>query len=85
MGSSNTGVKDDSTTDADTSTGDLPASNSGTFSEGEKVLAYHGPRIYEAKVSFFCLFSRLFDFFFLYFIVFYRSVAPFFAACSLTN
>ncbi|XP_019076604.1 protein MRG1 isoform X6 [Vitis vinifera] len=51
MGSSNTGVKDDSTTDADTSTGDLPASNSGTFSEGEKVLAYHGPRIYEAKVQ----------------------------------
>ncbi|XP_034689471.1 protein MRG1 isoform X5 [Vitis riparia] len=51
MGSSNTGVKDDSTTDADTSTGDIPASNSGTFSEGEKVLAYHGPRIYEAKVQ----------------------------------
>ncbi|KAK9284455.1 hypothetical protein L1049_023628 [Liquidambar formosana] len=49
MGSSNTGAKDDSTTDGDTSSGDPPASNSGAFSEGEKVLAYHGPRIYEAK------------------------------------
>ncbi|KAF5961367.1 hypothetical protein HYC85_002576 [Camellia sinensis] len=45
MGSS----KDDSATDADNSGGNLPASNSSIFSEGEKVLAYHGPRIYEAK------------------------------------
>jgi hypothetical protein len=41
--------KDDSTTDGDTSSGDTPPSNSGVYSEGEKVLAYHGPRIYEAK------------------------------------
>ncbi|THG09358.1 hypothetical protein TEA_020308 [Camellia sinensis var. sinensis] len=45
MGSS----KDDSATDADNSGGNLPASNSSIFAEGEKVLAYHGPRIYEAK------------------------------------
>ncbi|GMP27880.1 hypothetical protein CsSME_00003677 [Camellia sinensis var. sinensis] len=47
MGSS----KDDSATDADNSGGNLPASNSSIFAEGEKVLAYHGPRIYEAKVQ----------------------------------
>ncbi|XP_057482578.1 protein MRG1-like isoform X3 [Actinidia eriantha] len=47
MGSS----KDDSATDGDNSGGDLPDSNSSLFSEGEKVLAYHGPRIYEAKVQ----------------------------------
>ncbi|CAK9167104.1 unnamed protein product [Ilex paraguariensis] len=42
--------KDDSATAGDdSSAGDLPDSNSGLFSEGEKVLAYHGPRIYEAK------------------------------------
>ncbi|PON46366.1 MRG [Trema orientale] len=43
--------KDDSTTDGDTSGGDAPPSKSSLFSEGEKVLAYHGPRIYEAKVQ----------------------------------
>lgn len=47
MGSS----KDDSATDGDNSGGELPGSNSSLFSEGEKVLAYHGPRIYEAKVQ----------------------------------
>uniref|UniRef100_A0A5B7BHC3 Putative mortality factor 4-like protein 1 isoform X3 n=1 Tax=Davidia involucrata TaxID=16924 RepID=A0A5B7BHC3_DAVIN len=47
MGSS----KDDSATDGDNSSGDLPDSNSSLFSDGEKVLAYHGPRIYEAKVQ----------------------------------
>lgn len=51
MGSSNTGTKENSTTDGDNSGGDPPASSSGVFSEGEKVLAYHGPRIYEAKVQ----------------------------------
>ncbi|KAF7130805.1 hypothetical protein RHSIM_Rhsim10G0111800 [Rhododendron simsii] len=45
MGSS----KDDSATDGDNSGGELPDSDSSLFSEGEKVLAYHGPRIYEAK------------------------------------
>ncbi|KAI4315009.1 hypothetical protein L6164_027862 [Bauhinia variegata] len=44
--------KDDSTTDGDTSGGDTPPSNSSRYSEGEKVLAYHGPRIYEAKAPF---------------------------------
>ncbi|KAK4262347.1 hypothetical protein QN277_027917 [Acacia crassicarpa] len=43
--------KDDSTTDGDTSGGNTPPSNSSLYSEGEKVLAYHGPRIYEAKVQ----------------------------------
>ncbi|WVZ24167.1 hypothetical protein V8G54_002711 [Vigna mungo] len=41
--------KDDSATSADASAGDVQPSNSGVYSEGEKVLAYHGPRIYEAK------------------------------------
>lgn len=49
MGTSNT-VKDESATDGDDTSGD-PPSNSSLFSEGEKVLAYHGPRIYEAKVQ----------------------------------
>ncbi|XP_010028169.2 protein MRG1 isoform X1 [Eucalyptus grandis] len=31
--------------------GDPPKSTSAVFSEGEKVLAFHGPRIYEAKVQ----------------------------------
>ncbi|EEF37426.1 protein MRG1 isoform X2 [Ricinus communis] len=48
MGSSS---KDDSGSDGETSSGDAPPSNSGIFSEGERVLAYHGPRIYEAKVQ----------------------------------
>lgn len=56
MGSS----KDDSATDGDNSGGELPDSDSSLFSEGEKVLAYHGPRIYEAKVSF--TFSSFFFF-----------------------
>ncbi|XP_054824616.1 protein MRG1 isoform X6 [Prosopis cineraria] len=43
--------KDESTTDGDTSGGNTPPSNSSMYSEGEKVLAYHGPRIYEAKVQ----------------------------------
>ncbi|KAI8535027.1 hypothetical protein RHMOL_Rhmol10G0143100 [Rhododendron molle] len=47
MGSS----KDDSATDGDNSGGELPDSDSSLFSEGEKVLAYHGPRIYEAKAD----------------------------------
>lgn len=57
MGSSNSGGgnKDEITMEggggakADPSAFDSPAA--GPFSEGEKVLAYHGPRIYEAKVS----------------------------------
>ncbi|XP_021642724.1 protein MRG1 isoform X2 [Hevea brasiliensis] len=48
MGSSS---KDDSGSDGEASSGDAPPSNSGLFSEGERVLAYHGPRIYEAKVQ----------------------------------
>lgn len=52
MGSSNTGVggnKDESAADGGGS-GDPPASDSPAFAEGEKVLAYHGPQLYEAKV-----------------------------------
>ncbi|KAK1589457.1 hypothetical protein Q3G72_034307 [Acer saccharum] len=48
MGSSS---KDDTTSDGDTSSRDSPPSNSSIFSESERVLAYHGPRIYEAKVQ----------------------------------
>ncbi|TYI54138.1 hypothetical protein E1A91_D11G054600v1 [Gossypium mustelinum] len=48
MGSSS---KEETATDGDTSSGDTPPSNSNLFSEGERVLAYHGPRIYEAKVQ----------------------------------
>ncbi|KAL5714070.1 hypothetical protein ACHQM5_016079 [Ranunculus cassubicifolius] len=49
MGSSNTATKDESDTDF----GDPKTSNpeSGPFVEGEKVLAYHGPCLYEAKVQ----------------------------------
>nr|XP_043614602.1 protein MRG1 [Erigeron canadensis] len=49
MGSS----KDDSVTDGDKTTANLrrAESNSKLYSDGEKVLAYHGPRIYEAKVQ----------------------------------
>lgn len=47
--------RDDSATDGDASSGgggDAPKpSNSSLYSEGEKILAYHGPRIYEAKAS----------------------------------
>ncbi|KAL8193678.1 hypothetical protein R6Q57_026370 [Mikania cordata] len=44
-------LKDDSATDADNSAANRRRANSNTkfFSDGEKVLAYHGPRIYEAK------------------------------------
>lgn len=42
---------DDSATDSEGLNGDLPDSTSAVFVEGEKVLAYHGPRIYEAKVQ----------------------------------
>ncbi|KAK3007759.1 hypothetical protein RJ639_013495 [Escallonia herrerae] len=45
MGSS----KADSASDGEDSGGHLPESSSNLFSDGEKVLAYHGPRIYEAK------------------------------------
>ncbi|CAJ2635338.1 unnamed protein product [Trifolium pratense] len=43
--------KDDSANSADASPGDVPSSDSRIYSAGEKVLAYHGPRIYEAKVQ----------------------------------
>lgn len=43
--------KDDSASDSENSSGDVPESNSTSFDEGEKVLAYHGPKIYEAKVQ----------------------------------
>ncbi|XP_061340004.1 protein MRG1 isoform X3 [Gastrolobium bilobum] len=43
--------KDDSASSGDASAGDVPPSNSSLYSDGEKVLAYHGPRIYEAKVQ----------------------------------
>nr|XP_004509101.1 protein MRG1 isoform X2 [Cicer arietinum] len=43
--------KDDSANSGDASPGDVPPSDTSTYSEGEKVLAYHGPRIYEAKVQ----------------------------------
>uniref|UniRef100_A0A7N0UDN3 Chromo domain-containing protein n=1 Tax=Kalanchoe fedtschenkoi TaxID=63787 RepID=A0A7N0UDN3_KALFE len=44
--------RDESSDEGDNSSGgDAPPSNSAVFSEGERVLAYHGPRIYEAKVQ----------------------------------
>ncbi|KAL8251016.1 hypothetical protein R6Q59_034709 [Mikania micrantha] len=54
MGSS----KDDSATDGDKSTPNRrrPDSDSNLYSDGEKVLAYHGPRIYEAKACSFLIF-----------------------------
>ncbi|KAH0697456.1 hypothetical protein KY290_015323 [Solanum tuberosum] len=41
--------KDNSSTDSENSSGDVPDSKPSLYFEGEKVLAYHGPRIYEAK------------------------------------
>lgn len=55
---------DDSATDSDDFNGDLPDSTSGLFVEGEKVLAYHGPRIYEAKVISLSPSFYIFQFFF---------------------
>lgn len=49
MGSSTSGGKEDATTDARDSHEEM--SEAGTFAEGEKVLAYHGPLIYEAKIQ----------------------------------
>ena len=52
MGSSNTGGggnKDESAADGG-GAGDPSASDSPAFNEGERVLAYHGPCLYEAKV-----------------------------------
>ncbi|CAN0863890.1 Protein MRG1 [Linum grandiflorum] len=43
--------KNDSGSDGEASSGDTPPPDSNHFTEGEKVLAYHGPRIYEAKVQ----------------------------------
>ncbi|OIW09686.1 hypothetical protein TanjilG_06492 [Lupinus angustifolius] len=58
--------KDDSATSGDASPGDAQPSNSKLYSSGEKVLAYHGPRIYEAKAlsltSFYFFISSLFQF-----------------------
>ncbi|XP_073003528.1 protein MRG1 isoform X2 [Typha latifolia] len=53
MGSSNTGVgvKEESSLEGGGANAGASASGSAVFSEGEKVLAYHGPRIYEAKVQ----------------------------------
>ncbi|KAK1323899.1 hypothetical protein QJS10_CPA02g00378 [Acorus calamus] len=51
MVSSNSGGKDDSPRDGGDMGADPSASESGLFSEGEKVYAYHGPLIYEAKVQ----------------------------------
>ncbi|XP_022843739.1 protein MRG1 isoform X1 [Olea europaea var. sylvestris] len=44
--------KDEPGSDGENSSGNVPESNSECiFVSGEKVLAYHGPRIYEAKVQ----------------------------------
>ncbi|RAL46701.1 hypothetical protein DM860_004980 [Cuscuta australis] len=43
--------KDDSATNTDSSSDDIPESNYIVYSVGEKVLAYHGPRCYDAKVQ----------------------------------
>ncbi|CAO2828219.1 unnamed protein product [Amaranthus hypochondriacus] len=53
MGSSNTGGKNDSDNagGSDSSNGGLPDPKSSLYSEGEKVLAYHVSRIYEAKIQ----------------------------------
>lgn len=43
-------LSEESASDRENSPGEVPESNSkNIFSEGEKVLAFHGPRIYEAK------------------------------------
>ncbi|KAK4477465.1 hypothetical protein RD792_016691 [Penstemon davidsonii] len=50
--------KEESASDSENSSGDAPESKSKSlFSAGEKVLAYHGPRIYEAKACPYIYFS----------------------------
>lgn len=49
MGSSTSGGKEDTSTDVRENGGDM--GETGVFSEGEKILAYHGPLIYEAKIQ----------------------------------
>ncbi|XP_022895524.1 protein MRG1-like isoform X2 [Olea europaea var. sylvestris] len=45
-------LSEESASDRENSPGEVPESNSkNSFSEGEKVLAFHGPRIYEAKIQ----------------------------------
>lgn len=56
MGSSS---KEDTASDGDTSSRETPPPDSSLFSEGERVLAYHGPCVYEAKAF---LLSNLFSF-----------------------
>ncbi|KAK9670330.1 hypothetical protein RND81_13G194200 [Saponaria officinalis] len=57
MGSSNTGEKKDNSGNnaavdgGDSSNSELSEPKPSVFSDGEKVLAYHGPRIYEAKIQ----------------------------------
>lgn len=49
MGSSS---KEDTASDGDTASGGASPSNDGRlFTEGERVLAYHGPRVYGAKIQ----------------------------------
>ncbi|CAH2076263.1 unnamed protein product [Thlaspi arvense] len=49
MGSSS---KEETASDGDTTSGGASPSNDGRlFSEGERVLAYHGPRVYGAKAN----------------------------------
>jgi len=49
MGSSS---KEETASDGDTASGGASPSNDGRlFSEGERVLAYHGPRVYGAKAN----------------------------------
>ncbi|GKU98894.1 hypothetical protein SLEP1_g11828 [Rubroshorea leprosula] len=55
-----TSSKEEQASDADTSSGDAPPSDTSLFFEGERVLAYHGPRIYKAKAR---LSPLLFPFF----------------------
>lgn len=49
MGSSS---KEETASDGDTASGGASPSDDGRlFSEGERVLAYHGPRVYGAKAN----------------------------------
>lgn len=41
--------KDDSVADGETSSGDSQPPTPIVYAEGEKVLAFHGPHLYEAK------------------------------------
>lgn len=60
--------KDGSVADGGASRGDSQPSETFLYTEGEKVLAFHGPRLYEAKARPPLIFFPFSEFFFVFFV-----------------